>query len=94
MRDEIAQYRDADVQPFGVNFAGLESHRRYAEKLKLPFPLLSDPRRAVTGEFGALKADGKRIQRTVVLVDRDGTVVFSARGMPGADESLPALPSR
>jgi hypothetical protein len=48
----------------------------------------------VTGDFGALKADGKGIQRTVVLVDRDGSVVFSARGMPGADESLPALQGR
>jgi hypothetical protein len=67
VRDEIAQYRDADVQPFGVE---------------------------ATGDFGALKADGKRIQRTVVLVDRDGTVVFSARGMPGASESLPALQGR
>lgn len=90
----MAQYGKADVQPFGVNFAGIESHRRYATKLKLPFPLLSDPRREVTGDYGALQADGKRIQRTVVLVERDGTVVFSARGMPGADESLPALDSR
>lgn len=91
MRDEIEQYRSADVQPFGVNFAGVESHRRYAEKLKLPFPLLSDPDREVIGAYGALKKDGKKIQRTVVLVDRDGTVVFAARGMPGADESLKAL---
>ena len=90
----MAYYRDAEVQPFGVNFAGVESHRRYAAKLKLPFPLLSDPRREATGAYGALQADGKRIQRTVVLVDRDGTVVFSARGMPGADVSLQALEAR
>jgi peroxiredoxin len=90
----MAQYSDADVRPFGVNFAGIESHRRYAAKLKLSFPLLSDPRREVTGDFGALKSDGKRIQRTVVLVEQDGSVVFSARGMPGAGESLPALGSR
>ncbi len=87
----MAKYRAAGVQPFGVNFAGIESHRRYADKLKLPFPLLSDPTREVTDDYGALKTDGKRIQRTVVLVDRDGTVVFSARGMPGADESLVVL---
>lgn len=88
MRDEIGKYRSADVQPFGVNFAGIESHGRYAEKLRLPFPLLSDPERGAIGAFGALKKDGKKIQRTVVLVDRDGTVLFAARGMPGADESL------
>ena len=88
MRDEIGKYRNAQVRPLGVNFANVESHHRYAEKLKLPFPLLSDPDRESIGAYGALKRDGKKIQRTVVLVDRDGTVVFAARGMPGADESL------
>jgi peroxiredoxin Q/BCP len=88
VRDEIGKYRNADVQPFGVNFANVESHLRYAEKLKLPFPLLSDPDRETIGAYGALKKDGKKIQRTVVLVDRDGKVMFAARGMPGADESL------
>ena len=84
-------YRNAEVRPFGVNFAKVDSHLRYAEKLKLQFPLLSDPDREATGAYGALKKDGKKIQRTVILVDRDGTVVFAARGMPGADESLGAL---
>ncbi len=89
MRDEIEQYRTANVRPFGVNFAGVEGHRKYAAKLKLPFPLLSDPEREVTAAYGALKPDGKKIQRTVVLVRSDGTVGFAARGMPGPDESLP-----
>lgn len=91
MRDEIEQFRALDVQPLGVNFAGVPSHARYAAKLKLPFPLLSDPDRTVCGLYGALKAGGKRIQRSVVLVDRGGTVVYAARGAPHADEVLKAL---
>jgi peroxiredoxin Q/BCP len=91
VRDEIETYRSANVQPFGVNFAGVEGHRKYANKLKLPFPLLSNPEREVIAAYGALKADGKKIQRTVVLVNRNGTVEFAARGMPGPDESLASL---
>lgn len=91
MRDEIGKYRSHEVQPFGVNFAKVESHRRYAEKLGLPFPLLSDPGRETIGAYGALKSDGKKIQRTVVLVDRDGSVVFAARGQPDADRILKPL---
>ena len=91
MRDEIDKFKQAGVRPFGVNFAGTESHYRYATKLKLPFPLLSDPDRAACAAYGALKADGKRIQRSVVLLDRGGEVVFAARGAPGADEVLAAL---
>ncbi len=56
MRDEIETYRSANVQPFGVNFAGVEGHRKYANKLKLPFPLLSNPEREVIAAYGALKA--------------------------------------
>lgn len=91
MRDEIDHFRALDVQPFGVNFARVKSHARYAAKLKLPFPLLSDPDRAVCALYGALKPGGKRIQRSVVLIDRDGTVLYAARGAPGADLVLKSL---
>ncbi len=88
MRDEIEKFRAAGVRPFGVNPAGVEAHARYAAKLKLPFPLLSDGERAAARAYGALKADGKKIQRSVVLVDRDGVVRFARRGAPKADEVL------
>jgi peroxiredoxin Q/BCP len=91
VRDEIEKFRKAGVQPFGVNFAAVEDHERYARKLKLPFPLLSDPEREACAAYGALKSDGKKIQRSVVLIDRDGKVLFSARGAPGADEVLAVL---
>ena len=91
MRDEIDEYTKAAVQPFGVNPAKVESHRRYAEAMRFPFPLLSDAERAVADAYGALKPDRKGIQRSVVLVDRGGVVVFAERGMPGPDQSLPAL---
>lgn len=94
MRDEIKQYEEAAVQPFGVNPAGVESHRRYAEAMRFPFPLLSDAERAVADAYGALKPDRKGIQRSVVLINQDAVVVFAERGMPGPERSLPALSDR
>lgn len=91
MRDEIERYRNAGVEPFGVNPAGVDAHRRYAEKLRLPFPLLSDPDRAVARQYGALKPNGRSLQRSVVLIERDGRVVFAERGAPGAEVSLATL---
>jgi peroxiredoxin len=92
VRDEIAKYRNRNVQPFGVNPAGVDDHARYAAKLKLPFPLLSDSAREATAAYGALKADGKKTQRTVIVVERDGTVAFAVRGAPGVGEILRSLP--
>jgi peroxiredoxin Q/BCP len=83
-------YRQAGVQPFGVNPAGVDSHQKYAEKLCFNFPLLSDPGGQVASQYGATKLGGFATQRSVVLIGRDGTVRFAARGAPGAAETLAA----
>ena len=87
----MAQYRKAGVQPFGVNPAGVDAHRKYVEKFNFNFPLLSDPDRAVTAAYGATKPAGLGTQRSVVLIGKDGKVRFAARGAPGAADSLAAL---
>ena len=91
MRDEIEQYLKANVQPFGVNPAGVESHRKYAEKFNFPFPLLVDQGRQVAQAYGAVKLGGVAVQRSVVLVGQDGRVLFAKPGAPGPDESLAVL---
>lgn len=88
MRDEIDRYDTAGVQVLGINPAGVASHGRYVEKFGFPFPLLSDAERQVTAAYGALKPDGRGVQRSVVLVTRDGQVAFAERGAPGADRHL------
>jgi peroxiredoxin Q/BCP len=82
VRDEIERFRQAGVQPLGVNPASVEAHARYAAKMGFGFPLLSDADRAIARAYGALKPDGKGIQRTVYVVGRDGRIAFAARGAP------------
>jgi peroxiredoxin Q/BCP len=86
VRDEMAKFQAADIQPFGVNPAGVEAHAGYVQKLRFNFPLLSDPDRAIARAYHALKDDGKGIQRTVYLVSRDGAIAFAQRGAPAVDE--------
>jgi thioredoxin-dependent peroxiredoxin len=90
VRDEIAKFKAADIQPFGVNPAGLESHKSYVEKFQFNFPLLSDPDRAIASAYHALKDDGRGIQRTVYVIGRDGTVRFAQRGAPPVDDIVHA----
>ncbi|MBI1967861.1 MAG: redoxin domain-containing protein [Gemmatimonadetes bacterium] len=94
MRDEIAKFEQAGIQPFGVNPAGVGSHVRYVEKFKFPFPLLSDADRTIAKAYRALKEDGRGIQRTVYVVAKDGTVAFAQRGAPPVDEIVAAAPGR
>lgn len=86
MRDEIETFRKHNVLPFGVNPAKAEAHANYARRLGLPFPLLSDPDRAIATAYQALKPDGEGIQRTVYAIRSDGTIAFAARGAPMADD--------
>ena len=91
MRDDLPIYERERVRPFGVNPASAESHTGYAERLRLPFPLLSDPDLAVARAYGAVRPDGLTIARSVVLIEQDGTIIYSQAGAPGAEIVLEAL---
>jgi peroxiredoxin Q/BCP len=93
VRDEIESYTSHHIRPFGVNPASAQSHAGYAEKLGLPFPLLSDPNMEISRAYGALKPDGRGIARSVCLIDRDGRILYSQAGAPGAELVIEALAS-
>jgi peroxiredoxin len=89
----MAKFKQAGIQPFGVNPAGVDSHHSYVEKMGFNFPLLSDPERAIARAYVALKDDGKGIQRTVYVIGRDGggMVRFAQRGAPLVDDIVAAV---
>jgi peroxiredoxin len=91
VRDEIQAYTDHDIRPFGVNSASVHQHTAYAAKLGLPFPLLSDPARAISAAYGSVKPIVPGIARSVCLIERDGTVVYTQAGAPGADIVIESL---
>ena len=86
----MAKFKAASMQPFGVNPASIESHQGYVAKFQFNFPLLSDPDRAIATAYNALKEDGQRIQRSVYVIGKDGTVRFAQRGAPPVDEIVRA----
>ncbi len=93
MRDEIGQYQRYDVRPFGVNPASVERHAAYAEKLGLSFPLLSDPGLVIARAYHVVNLI-RTITRSVYLIDRGGSILFSSHGAPGADISLEGVSAR
>lgn len=92
-RDEGAQYAAAGVARFGVNPGGAESHRGFADKYTLDFPLLVDEGSAIASAYGVLREDGYT-GRATYLIDRDGRIAYAAAGAHGAGEVLEALHGR
>jgi thioredoxin-dependent peroxiredoxin len=52
-RDKWQELQALGVVVLGVSPDSAESHRRFAEKYRLPFPLLSDPDGSVMQDYGA-----------------------------------------
>jgi peroxiredoxin Q/BCP len=72
--------KSAGAVVYGVSKDSLASHEKFAGKLGLPFPLLSDPDNAVAKEYGAFGKKmmyGKAVQGTIrstFVVDEKGRV--------------------
>jgi len=87
---------------YGVSKDPVETHQRFAEKLKLPYPLLFDKESAVAKEFGAHGKKmmyGKEVQGTIrstFLIDESGKIaqVWSPVKVAGHAEAVVAALKR
>jgi peroxiredoxin Q/BCP len=79
-RDAWSDLKKKGVVVLGVSADGAASHSKFAAKYKLPFPLLSDPDRAVMTKYGAYGEKmmyGKKVTgviRSTVWIGPDGKV--------------------
>jgi peroxiredoxin Q/BCP len=79
-RDLLSQFEAANSVILGISPDDQESHRKFAEKHALPFPLLADANHAVAETYGVWKEKtnyGKTywgIERTTFVIDKDGLV--------------------
>jgi thioredoxin-dependent peroxiredoxin len=78
-RDEYAQLKKKAVL-LGVSPDSVESHERFRDKYKLPFPLLADADKAVAKKYGAFGEKvmyGKKVVgmiRSTFVIDGEGVV--------------------
>lgn len=88
MRDAYDRFRALETEVYGINPGDAASHQAFIDAHGFPFDLLVDEGLAVAGAYDALKPEGNRIDRTVVIVGKDGRVLFRAKGAPPPDELL------
>ncbi len=80
-RDSYEVFQEAGAQVIGISSDSADSHRRFAERFKLPFALLSDHDGAVRARYGVPRTLGLMPGRVTYLIDRNGVVrhVFSSQ---------------
>lgn|SRR5262249_30046992 len=89
-RDIAARFADADAQVLGATIDPFDQVKKFADTLKLPFPLLADEDATVAKAYGV--ESGGHADRTTFVIDKDGKVVKTFSGKDALDPA-PALES-
>jgi thioredoxin-dependent peroxiredoxin len=80
VRDDWPAFEAAGAAVFGVSPDDIASHRAFADKYGLPFPLLSDPDHAVAEAYGVWKEKsmyGRKfwgVERSTFVIGEDGRI--------------------
>ena len=76
--DDLKSFEGVNAQLLGLSVDSAWSHKAYAEKMGIQYPLLADfhPRGAVASQFGLYLADKGITNRATVIVDKQGTVRY------------------
>jgi peroxiredoxin Q/BCP len=73
-RDQYEDFKQAGAMVIGISSQGIESHKAFAEKYKLPFTLLADVDGQVRKQFGA--GSGLIPGRVTYVVNKEGKIVY------------------
>jgi thioredoxin-dependent peroxiredoxin len=73
-RDNYEAFRDAGAVVIGISADSQQSHQGFAERLHLPFRLLSDTDGTVRERFGVGRTLGIIPGRVTFLIDRNGII--------------------
>ena len=81
-RDSMARLTDMDAQVIGISVNEPSSNREFAEKNRLPYPILSDSKREVIKLYGLQQEfDPQRgfkpDKRAIFVINEEGTVSYA-----------------
>ncbi len=76
--NDLKSFEKLDAQVLGLSVDSVWSHKAFAEKMGIHYPLLADfhPRGAVADKFGMYLADKGITGRAIAIIDRSGKVAW------------------
>ena len=88
MVNDKKQFEDLDAQVLGLSVDSTWSHKAYADKMGIHYPLLADfhPRGAVAAKYGVYLEDKGITGRSIFIIDRDGNLAWRK------DYEIPVVP--
>jgi mycoredoxin-dependent peroxiredoxin len=76
--NDMRRFDELDAQVLGISVDSAWSHKAFAEKMGIKYPLLADfqPRGAVGEKYGVFLAEKGITGRSIIIVDRSGKVAW------------------
>jgi len=76
--NDMKKFEQLDAQVLGVSVDSVWSHKAFAEKMGLSYPLLADfqPRGAMAEKYGVFLADKGITGRAIAIVNKAGNVAW------------------
>jgi peroxiredoxin Q/BCP len=93
-RDNIFAFRDAGAVILGVSVDDVDSHKRFSNEHKLPFPILADSTHQVARDYGVLhRALGvmEVARRETFIIDPQGRIARHYRSVDPKGHSQTVL---
>lgn len=73
-RDSYERFVSADIEVIGLSVDSLDAQVDFASRHRIPFKLLSDPDRTISGLYGVLGYGGYFAKRTTFIIDKTGII--------------------
>jgi peroxiredoxin len=88
MVNDMKRFESLDAQVLGVSVDSAWSHKAFAEKMNIHYPLLADfnPRGAMAAKYGVYLEDKGITGRAIFIVGKDGKVAWAK------NYDIPVLP--
>jgi len=78
MVNDMKNFEKLDAQVLGLSVDSIWSHKAFAEKMNITYPLLADfhPRGAVASQYGMYLEDKGITGRAIAIIDKAGHVAW------------------
>jgi len=73
-RDKLQSIAVLWTEVVGVSVDSVESHKKFAQKNSLNFPLVSDHNKQISRTYGVLSEDDSQAERTTFIIDKEGKI--------------------
>lgn len=82
---DLERFSECNTVVLAINPVSLEKHQEYQKRFRFKIPLVADEDKSISHNYGVLFPLINFVQRTVIIIDKEGIIRYLKRGNPSTD---------